>query len=113
MTLNKPDLKETRSTLEIGISILATHPGRIRERLIEAFHKELHLIQADDIAGPDLSVDAKPYWQKVQAAVTAQHDEKEGSYAPSIEAMTEEEASRIAEMITGVASMISLALERE
>src|SRR5713226_2996974 len=109
----KPDLKETFLSLESGINIMATHPGRIQERLIEAFHKELHMIQADDIAGPNLSVDAKPYWLKVLAAVTAQHDDKRGSYAPSIEAMTEDEACRIAQMITGVASMISLALEHD
>jgi hypothetical protein len=71
------------------------------------------MIQPDDIAGPNLSVDAQPYWKEVQAAVTARHDDKRGSFAPSIEAMSEDEACRIAGRITSVASMISFALDHD
>src|SRR5205809_922314 len=107
------NLGEVLNALEVGIDVLATDPGRIRERLIAAFHKELHMIRPEDIAGPDLSADAQPCWREVVAAVTARHEDERGSYEPSIQAMTEDEACHIAGRITAVASMISFALEQD
>src|SRR4051812_11401328 len=94
------NLREVVNALEVGIDVLATRPGRVQERLIEAFHKELHMIRPEDIAGPDLNADAQPYWREVVQAVTARHDDKRGSYEPSIQAMTEDEACRIASRVT-------------
>ena len=71
-----------------GVLILATHKGRIKERLIAAFHDSLHGVSAEALP-PEL----RRTWIDVYTKATAVEGTKEsGRFAPSINALTEDEA---------------------
>jgi hypothetical protein len=103
-------LQYTVEKLRMGVAVLATQRGRINERLIAAFHRSLHAVSVDSL--PD---QAKPIWAEVWTAVTAVpalgDSPQDGAYAPSIRALDEDAALRIAEQIVTVESMASHALD--
>ena len=107
------DLPYISGRLGSGVQILATHPGRINERLIEAFNMQLYGIPADAFDGDvkDLNVEARTFWRKVWNAVaSAPKDEERGVFAPSIEVLSENEASSIAQLVVSVDAMVESAL---
>lgn len=88
-----------------GTSVLATHPGRIKERLTVAFQRSLAQVPA-----VDLPAGAKTLWDEVWEQVTAIKGTKEsGPFAPSIDALDEYRASQIAEKIVSIQALIDVA----
>ncbi len=106
------DLIYISGRLGEGVQILTTHPGRIKERLTEAFNKQLYGITADAFDdNDDLYVEARTFWRKVWDAVaSAPKDEERGVFAPSIEVLSENEASSIAQLVVSVDAMVESAL---
>jgi hypothetical protein len=92
--------------LSLGVHELATHPGRIKERLISAFHPSLA-----QVPDTDLPPEAKELWGKVWKQVTAQGGTAEsGTYQSSINALSENEAVELARNIVTVQAMVKAAL---
>ena len=92
----------TDGKLAMGVLILATHKGRIKERLIAAFHDSLHGVSAEALP-PEL----RRAWIDVHTKATAVEGTKEsGRFAPSINALTEDEAVDLAGSIIDVEWMI-------
>ena len=88
--------------LAAGVHVLATHPGRVRERLIAAFHTSLVQVPRGT-----LSDEPREIWGNVWDRVTAiKGTEKSGSLEPSINALDEDEAVKVAEMIMTVEAMV-------
>ncbi len=103
----------THEKLGAGVQILATHPGRVKERLIEAIHKSLFAVDPAALSEPGMDRNARAYWDEVWVAVTtAPPDPARGVYEPSIERLTEAEASRLAQLIVTVDSMVGDALRQ-
>ena len=83
------DLGYTYAKLGEGTQILATHAGRIKERLIAAFNNG-GFVMVSPNAMPD---EPKRIWGEVWTTVTSLKGTKEsGSFAPSIERLSESEA---------------------
>ena len=90
-----------------GVQVLATHPGEIRERLIEAFYDSLHAV-----SGEALPEEAKRIWSQVMAKVTtAKGTPQSGVFQPSINALTDTDAVWVAQMIMRVDAMATSAFE--
>jgi hypothetical protein len=90
------------------VNILATHPGRVKERLIEAAHKALVHVDANVFTRPGVYVDAPNYWRRVWDAITsAPKDPQRGVFEPSINNLTEEEATEIAQLILSLEAMMT------
>lgn len=93
--------------LGVGVEVLVTHPGEIRDRLIEAFHFSLHAV-----SGEGLPEDAKRIWSQVMAKVTAvKGTPQSGVFQPSINALTDADAVWVARMIMTVEAMATSAFE--
>jgi hypothetical protein len=102
-----PDVHYTHGKLGTGVEILARHPGRVQERLIEAFHHALHAVDPDALSQPGINHDARVLWDEVWATVTAAGlDQQRGTFEPSIERLTDEEASRVAQLIVSIDAMV-------
>ena len=61
-TTQKPDVRRALASIEIAIQILATRPGRIKDRLTEAFQGELFAVDPDDLSAPGVSSEARVSW---------------------------------------------------
>ena len=108
------DLIYTNGKLGKAVSILATHPGRINERLTEAANRALVAVDPAvfNASAPGIYIAAPRYWQMIWSAITAvRHDPKGGVFAPSIDRLSEIEASEIARMIVSLSAMLD-AIER-
>ena len=100
------NLEYANEKLVVGVLILATHKGEIKERLIAAFCDSLVSVPVDAL--PD---DPKQIWQEVWATVTANKGTKEsGAFLSSINDLTEDEAVELAGKITTVAAMVGASL---
>ena len=100
------NLEYANEKLVVGVLILATHKGAIKERLIAAFCDSLVSVPVDAL--PD---DPKQIWQEVWATVTANKGtEESGAFLLSINDLTEDEAGDLARKITTVESMVGASL---
>jgi hypothetical protein len=89
-----------------GIDILATSPGRIKERLTSAFLNALAEVPEDALPPA-----AKPRWQQVWQRVTAvQGRPEEGRLVASIRMLDDHEATLVAEHIVTVYAIVQLAI---
>ena len=91
-----PDLFYAMEKTTNTMRILATSPGRIKERLRSAF-LELHLI-GDDIPGP-----LQEKYQWILQELTKAPDQGQGTLVATLEEMSEEHAVEIAECIDTLA----------
>jgi hypothetical protein len=108
------DVLYTHEKLGDAVSILARHPGRIKERLAEAVHVALALVDERVFSQSGMQREATGCWRTIWSAVTsAPEDPRLGVYGPSIEKLTEEEASHVAELIVSLDSMVDVALDQE
>ena len=109
------DLIYTNGKLSKAVSILATHPGRINERLTQAANRALVGVDPAvfNASAPGIYIGAPRYWQKIWSAITAvRHDPQREPFAPSIDRLSEIEASEIARMIVSLAAMLDSAERR-
>ena len=82
-----------------AVGILATHPGRIQERLVKACHESLVLVQE-----PVLPSYCRPIYQRVWQSVTSSAgSEQEGRYKPSIDMLSDDEAVAVAKDVVELA----------
>ena len=105
-----PDVIYSYAKLGDAVQTLAVHPGRIKERLTEAANY-LPMIDANIFTVPGMTADAASFWQKIWSTLTARHEEKRGSFGPSIDELSEKEASDIAQLIVSLDSMVDHYLE--
>lgn len=87
--------------LGLGLHVLATHPGGVRERLLAAFQQGLYAVGPISLPGS-----ARGMWDEVWKAVTSTRvDNLERSFALSIATLGEAEASDLAERIWTIHSL--------
>jgi hypothetical protein len=110
-TAHTPDVRRALASIEIGIQILATRPGRIKDRLTEAFQGALFAIDPDDLSAPGVSGEARVWWENVVATMSSAPEGPDGPFRDAIEQLSEEEASDIAQLIVAVGLMLTVALE--
>ena len=92
------DLIYANGKLSAGITKLATHPGRIKDRLIAAFSDSL--LQVPEKVLPE---EARVIWKEVMNRVATGEI---GSLASTIKALDEQDAVDIAHQIATVASLV-------
>ena len=102
----------THGKLGEAVQALATGRGRINERLREATG---HLAGVDEnvFSVSGVHLDARAFWRRIQEAITSAKtvDPKRGLNATSIDDMTEEEASDVAQFIVSLDAMLGSYLE--
>ena len=92
-------LSYANAKLWTAVGILATHPGRIQERLIKACHEGLVFVPE-----PVLPSYCKPIYQRVWQSVTSSAgSEQEGRYKPSIEMLSDDETVAVAKDVVELA----------
>lgn len=103
------DLLYAYEKLSAGVTKLTTHPGPIKARLIAAFSHSL--LQMPSNMLPD---EAQKQWQRdVWAKVFAEAGSRtEGSLVPTINAMDEVDAVRVAEAIVNIESLARRAVDQ-
>ena len=103
------ELGYAHEKLGAGVQTLATHHGEVKERLIAAFHDSLVAVNPNAL--PD---EPKSIWLEVwEKATSIKGSEREGSFAPSINALDEAGAVNLAKMITTVEAMVASAIYNE
>jgi hypothetical protein len=96
-----PDLDYARERFSAGMMILATHPGRVNERLYHAYEDAIrHARRIDDILDLELALDIEVFhrWMTEQT--------RAGNRGSTILAMSEDEASEAAKELFGLESRI-------
>jgi len=92
--------------LSLGIDILATHPGPVKARLSEAFHRSLC-----QVVPSLLPPEARVIWEGIWAAVTREPPgEYEGVFGRSIDDLSDEDAVSLVERIMQVERLVRLAI---
>lgn len=82
----------------VGVHILARHPGRIRERLIEAFTQQILHASGPDSRG-DVPERIEQMILEQRDRVSADRSEPTGALARTVMGMSEEEATAEAEQV--------------
>ena len=77
---------------------LARHPGRVRERLVEAFKAGLSAVHDGDLPTNEM----RRQWQAIRSRV-AGTTEAAATFEPGINALSEDEASKVVDDIVDVA----------
>ena len=90
-----------------AIHHLSLGKGRINERLIAACTYGFVHVHRDALPHAEM----KQYYDKIWSAVTRVADEKRGSFAASIERMTEDQACEIAQAIESLDSMLGVHID--
>lgn len=84
------------------VRVLATHEGRIKERLVKACHQGFPPIPRRGL--PD---EIQSQYDRIRERVTVEeHSREEGAFAPAIRALSEEEAKEVAAWMCDLESMI-------
>ena len=101
------DLIYANGKLWAAVGTLATHPGRIQERLIKACHESLVFVPE-----PILPSYLKPIYQRVWQSVTSSAgSEQEGRYEPSIAMLSDDEAVAVAKDVVELAYRVREAVD--
>jgi hypothetical protein len=95
------ELDYVSQTLAKAISTLASHPGRIAERM-ESAHVEWHPITVDKVPS-----DLRGDWQYVIDRLTVVEDDEKGHVPATIDSLSETDLSEIATHILSFADRIS------
>jgi hypothetical protein len=108
----KVDVRYAYAKLGETTQILATHPGRIKERLTEAINRGgWAMFDPKALEVEDMDGDAPGFYRRVEKAITtAPRDEKLGVYGPSIDRLSEQEACDVAQSLISLESMMSFYL---
>lgn len=107
------DVHYAHAKLSEAVGILAVGRGRIKERLTEAANT-LTLVDKEIFSEAGMNREAGAYWEKIWSAITtAPQDPQRGVFGPSIDRLTEEEASHIAQLIVSVDAMVDMALDHQ
>ena len=101
------ELDYVSQTLAKAISVLASHPGRIAERMKSA-HAEWHPITVDKLPG-----DLRGDWQYILDCLTLVEDDVEGLVPATIDSLSETDLSEIAVHILSFADRVNAFLRRE
>jgi hypothetical protein len=92
--------------LSLGVEILAVHPGTVKDRLAEAFHKALC-----GVVTSLLPPEARGIWESVWQAVTAEPSgTRDGVFDRSIERISDEDAVAIVKKIIEVERLVRIAI---
>jgi hypothetical protein len=101
------DLGYAHERFSVGVLILATHAGRIQERLIEAWTSQItYGATLMDGTGPKFPDDLS-----AEVAALGTRMTSEGSVQATVDAMTADDASEIARQIVHLDYAIAEALE--
>ena len=101
------ELDYVSQTLAKAISTLATHPGRITERMKSA-HAEWHPIAVDKLPG-----DLKADWLYIVDRLTVVDDDVEGLVPATINTLSETDLCEIAILIMSFADRVDTFLREE
>ena len=92
--------------LNLGLEILAAHPGPVKARLADAFHRSLCRV----VPGM-LPPEAADIWVSIWSAVTAQPSgERAGTFDESIEDVSDDDAVAIVHQILEVERLVRIAI---
>jgi hypothetical protein len=92
--------------LSLGVEILATHPGQVKARLADAFHRSLCWV----VPGL-LPAEAAAIWESVWRLVTAlPSGDQDGVFDRSIEAISDEDAVALVHRILEVERLVRIAI---
>jgi hypothetical protein len=92
--------------LSLGVEILATHPGAIRARLSDAFHKSLC-----QVVPSLLPIEAREIWESVWKDVTSlPSGNREGVFDRSIDLLSDDDAVSTVRQILQVERMVRIAI---
>lgn len=94
------ELDYVSQTLAKAISTIASHPGRIAERMKSA-HAEWHPITVDKLPG-----DLRGDWQNIVDCLTVVDDDVEGLMPASINTLSETDLSKIVMLIINFADRV-------
>ena len=103
-----PDLDYTQQRFSAAVVILATHHGRINERLYAAYEEAVrHARRIDGIEDLELALDIEVFhrWMTEQT--------RAGNRGSAILAMSEDEASEAAKELVGLEGRIRVELEAQ
>ncbi len=101
------DLIYANGKLWAAVGTLATHPGRIQERLIKACHESLAFVPE-----PVLPSYLKPIYQRVRQRVTSSAGfEQEGRYKSSLTMLSDDEAVAVANDVVELAYRVREAVD--
>jgi hypothetical protein len=101
-----PDLDYTREKFSAGVMILATHPGRINERLYRAYEEAVRFGRhIDDLEDLELALDIEVFhrWMTEQSRV--------GNRGSTILAMSEKEAGQAAKEVVDLEARVRVEVE--
>ena len=105
------DIRYSYAKLGEATSVLAVHPGRVKERLTEAANF-LTAVNPKIFDEKGMNDGAAGYWKEIWSTITtAPQDPQRGVFGPSIDKLTEAEASHIAQLIISVEAMVATTLE--
>ena len=93
-----------------GTGILARHPGRIRERLIEAFERQILSAGGPDSHG-DVPDRIEQMIREQIERVSSDRSEPTGALRRTVEAMSEEEAVHEAERVLHILAELEMVRE--
>jgi hypothetical protein len=99
-------LRYSFERLNRGVEILATHPGPIKARLAEAFHRSLCAVVPGLLPAAAVSI-----WNAAWRVVTARPaDDQSGAFDVSIEALSDQEAVAVVWQVLEVERLVRLAI---
>ena len=76
---------------ECWCGALATHPGRVKDRIVAAFNEGLYGVNPKA-----LPPEAERMWNELYAKLTTAQDKERGSFAASLDFLDEDDARHIA-----------------
>ena len=88
---------------------LARHPGRVRERLVEAFKGGLSVVHDGDLPTTEM----RRQWQAIRSRVAGTSTtDAAGTFEAAINVLSEDEASRVVDDIVDVAYALNRWLDQ-
>ena len=103
------DLIYANGKLWAAVGILATHPGRIQDRLIKACHENLVFVPKSVLPSY-----LQPIYQRVWQSVTSSTgSEREGCCRPSIAMLSDDEAVTVAKDVVELAYRVREAVDED
>jgi hypothetical protein len=107
------DVCYSHSKIGEAVQTLAVHPGGVKERLTEAVNT-LTMVDPTIFTLPGMYEGAADFWDRIQIAITAApRDPQRGVFGPSIDRLTESQASEIAQLIVSLDSMVQSYFENQ
>jgi hypothetical protein len=96
------DVRYNHAQIGQAVSTLATHPGRIKERLTEAAN-HLAIVNEGIFKVEGMYEGAAGTWQQIQDAIRSVPD---ATFGVSIDRLSEKQACDVAQLIVSIDSMV-------